>query len=81
MCNRSGHVGQVLGREERSLGSLLQEFCGVRKQKQHQLADWRQRYTVQPLERSFLRSLTETLHDMRLHSLSDGRLIPKHLGA
>ena len=34
---------QVLEREERSLGSLLEDFCGVRKQKQHQRADWRQR--------------------------------------
>ena len=34
---------QVLGREERSLASLLNELCGVRKQKQHQRADWRQR--------------------------------------
>ena len=37
-------VLQVLEREERSLGALLEEFCGVHKQKQHQLADWRQRY-------------------------------------
>ena len=34
---------QVLGREERSLASLLDELCGVHKQKQHQRADWRQR--------------------------------------
>ena len=34
---------QVLEREERSLGSLLEDFCGVHKQKQHQRADWRQR--------------------------------------
>ena len=34
---------QVLERDERSLGSLLEDFCGVRKQKQHQRADWRQR--------------------------------------
>ncbi len=34
---------QVLEREERSLGSLLEDFCSVRKQKQHQRADWRQR--------------------------------------
>lgn len=45
-ANVSGHsvVGlQVLEREERSLGSLLEDFCGMRKQKQHQRADWRQR--------------------------------------
>ena len=36
-------VLQVLGREERSLASLLSELCGVHKQKQHQRADWRQR--------------------------------------
>ena len=41
---------QVLEREERSLGALLEEFCSVHKQKRHQLADWRQRCRSSPPE-------------------------------
>lgn len=48
LSRTQSHFNQVLEREERSLGSLLEEFCGVRKQKQHQRADWRQRWEYKP---------------------------------
>ena len=37
---------QVLGKKERSLQALLQEYAGVAQDKSHQLDDWRQRYSI-----------------------------------
>ncbi len=48
LCPSWIYCGQVLGMEQRSLGLLLEAYCGMHTDKSFQKADWRVRWASHP---------------------------------